>query len=159
MFHDFWLPLKMGRNKMALAGHPRPCKTCLLKGKCTPKSWSDLTFKQTQMHSKIMIWSDFQAITNALQNHDTIWLYFKQLWHTLCCHHTMCFLCQKLFDIFFLAHMHLLRQLTDTVLYWLNEILKTRDSAEMIKSWWLGWVDKVLTIQLRDQVLMIQLAS
>ena len=29
-FCNFWLPLTMGRNKMALAGHPRPCETCLL---------------------------------------------------------------------------------------------------------------------------------
>ena len=24
---NFWLPLRTGRNKMALAGHPRPCET------------------------------------------------------------------------------------------------------------------------------------
>ena len=27
VFPNFWLPLTMGRNKMALAGHPRPCGT------------------------------------------------------------------------------------------------------------------------------------
>ena len=29
MFRNFWLPLAMGRNKMALAGHPRPWETRL----------------------------------------------------------------------------------------------------------------------------------
>ena len=29
VFRNFWLPLTMGRNKMALAGHPRPCETRL----------------------------------------------------------------------------------------------------------------------------------
>ena len=29
-FCNFWLPLTMGRNKMALAGHPTPCETRLL---------------------------------------------------------------------------------------------------------------------------------
>ena len=31
-FFNFWLRLTMGRNKMVLAGHPRPCETRLWPG-------------------------------------------------------------------------------------------------------------------------------
>ena len=40
VFRNFWLPLTMGRNKMALAGHPRQRETRLFEfwTRCNQKS-------------------------------------------------------------------------------------------------------------------------